>query len=442
MKGLRMARGFTILIAFLLCFFAAMTILSGCGEDAFNKSEIVSTSLPTMFINLYDENDETVDLKNVTKENYIRSTIAITNTDEKYCISDVEAEFKGRGNGSWGEDKKGYKIKFKKKTSLFGRTKNKHWVLNACANGQDKTMYQNYLAYNLASTVLDGIEYTTNAVWVDVYVNNLYHGVYVLCEHVRVDTGRVDIDSEYGVLDTGYLIEYDAYATGVEGVDYFRIDGVKYPFTVHSPDPEEYEKGTTLEQYKEQVAYIKNYVQNVYTSALQKDFETFSSLADINSFVDMYLLHELFKNTDTGFSSFYLYKKAGGKLYAGPAWDFDLSAVKVRGDNSPEGLYVADKVLEKSDFTASELYISLYKTDGFKDLVVNRWKQISQSVKEFFDSNMNKEVYDKNLLAMSRNLSLWYKLDMDKASKEWLKEVGILKNWFDKRIEFLNREWD
>ena len=74
----------------------------------------------------------------------------------------------------------------------------------ACTNFGDDTMLHNFTAFNLAGEVFDDIEYTTNAVWIDVYVNGEYRGVYVLCEHVRVGKGRVDIKSEYGVLDTGF----------------------------------------------------------------------------------------------------------------------------------------------------------------------------------------------------------------------------------------------
>lgn len=421
-----------------------VTVSVALGGYKFDQTEVVSTALPTMFIDLYDENQETYDLANVTKEAYVSSKITITNTDEQYCVSNLESQFKGRGNASWYESKKGYKIKLNKKASLFGRGKNKHWVLNACENFHDKTMYRNYLAYNMASTIFDNIEYTTNAVWVDVYVNGLYQGVYILCEHVRVDNSRVNIQSDYGVLDTGYLIEYDAYATGIEGIDYFRINGVKYPFTVHSPDPEEYESDGDIstEEYMAQVNYIKEYIQNVYTAGLQKDFAIFSSLVDVNSFVDMYILHELFKNTDTGFSSFYLYKKAGGKLYAGPAWDFDGTAVATRGDNSPQGIYVAESVVHGSLISANELLISLYNTPEFKSLVVERWQQLSPLIQNFIDERMNEEVYDEILYAMSRNISLWYKVPEYFAESIWLKEVDILKNWLDQRIIFLNSEWN
>lgn len=405
------------------------------------------TNLPAMFIDLADKNGNTIPLSSVTREAYVNSTITLTNTDEEYELDALKAEFKGRGNGSWTDipyDKKGYKIKFDKKQSLFGREKNKHWVIIAGVNFDDVTMSRNYLAYNMANEVFDDIEYTTAAHWVDIYVNGEYRGVYLLCEHVRVGEGRVDIESEYGVLDTGYLIEYDYYASGEEGVDYFRVDGVKYAFTVHSPDPEDYATDGEISKttYMRQVAFIKDYVTKVYKAALSGDYNTFAGLVDTKSFVDMYILHELFKNVDTGYSSFYMYKKPGGKLYAGPAWDFDATTNTAydRGDRSPQGIYVAGEG-QVAYLTSSEFYIALYKTIGFKSAVKARWKVLSPAISAFIDERLNDDVYETYKTAMGKNFAKWKNKSQTQAENDWVNDVKTLKKWLTDRITWLDKEW-
>lgn len=405
------------------------------------------TNLPAMFIDLADNSGKTVPLTSVTREAYVNSTITLTNTDEKYKLDSLQASFKGRGHGSWNEQKKCYKIKFDKKQSLFGRAKNKHWVLVACANFDDVTMSRNYLAYNMANEVFDNLEYSTPAYWIDMYVNGEYRGVYLLCEHVRVGDGRVDITSEYGILDTGYLLEYDSYAAeggAVEGVDYFRIDGVKYPFTVHSPDPEEYatDGNISKQAYMAQVAYIKDYVSKVYNAAYSQDFDTFAELADVNSFVDMYILHELFKNVDTGWSSFYLYKKAGGKLYSGPVWDFDgtTNTAYDRGDRTPQGIYVAGAGEVPYNY-ASELFINLYKSSGFRNAVKERWQVLSPKIRSFLDERLNDEVYEAYCNAMGKNFALWKHKDQTVAETDWVTDVKALKQWLVSRVAWLDMPW-
>ncbi len=407
------------------------------------------TNLPALFIDLTDANGNEIPLGSVQKT-YVDSTISLTNTQDEYLLTALKSEFKGRGNGSWNEPKKGYKIKFDKKQSLFGRAANKHWVIIACANFDDPTMSRNYLAYNMAGEVFDAIEYSTNAVWVDIYVNGEYRGVYILCEHVRVGTGRVDIESGYGVQDTGYLVEYDAYGPndGEEGVFYFHAQGVelKYPFSMKSPDPEDYlEEGISKAEYQRQVKYIQDYVSNVYKAALSKDYATFSELADVDSFVDMYILHELFKNIDTGYSSFFLYKKPGGKLYAGPPWDFDGTTNgddgNGRGDRTPQGLYVADANRTGSEHTKSELYIALYQTAGFKNAVETRWKTLSPKITAYLDKTLNDSVYEMNRYAMGKNYVMWKNKTQAKAEQDWIKDTKILKQWLNDRTDWLDGEW-
>ena len=410
------------------------------------------TNLPAMFIDLFDANGNTVDISAVTREQYVQSTISLDNTEMRYRLDSVPAQFKGRGNGSWTEsgNKKGYRIKFDSKQSLFGEESSKHWVIIACTNFNDTTMSRNYLAYNMAKEVFGGIEYATSARWIDVYVNGNYHGVYLLCEHVRVDEGRVDIDSQYGVRDTGYLIEYDCYASGTEGIDYFTIPDARYAFTVHSPDPEEYQTdgGISQAQYMQQVAYIKAYVQEVYSAAIAGNFTKFSELADAESFIDMYILHELFKNADTGYSSFYMYKKPGGKLYAGPPWDFDCSTTATRGDTSPEGIYVGNSVADTSSHTASELYISLMqKSRAFREAVATRWKELFPAIRTFLDEKLNDAVYEANTEAMGKNFVKWPPagwpagLSQTAAGERWVTDTKALKQWLSDRCDWLDREW-
>jgi len=92
-------------------------------------------------------------------------------------------------------------------------------------------MMRHNIAYQLVNDNLTNIDYTTSVHIVELYINGEYRGVYSLFEHKRAEKGRVEIDSEFGVLDSGFFLEYDAYAPeeGIEGIDYFRVKGLKYP---------------------------------------------------------------------------------------------------------------------------------------------------------------------------------------------------------------------
>ncbi len=408
--------------------------------------ETAYTNFPALYINLYDTNWKTIDIESVGKEDYENAIISLENT-ETGELQYSGAQFRGRGNGSWNSTKKGYRIKFDEKQSLFGEAESRHWVILACYSGdfQDNTMMRNALAYQMGD-LFDNIDYCTSANWVDVYFNNSYYGTYLLVEQVRDANDRVDVDAEYGVLDTGYLIEYDAYATrdnAIIGVDYFTITGVKYGFTMKSPASDEYlENGITEAQYREQVSWLKNQVQSMYSAALSKNFNEFSKYADVDSFVDMYILHELFKNTDAGWSSFYISKRAGEKFEANCPWDFDATAGISRGDSSYEGIYVADKVQQLSNNTSSELFIALYNTSQFKELIVLRWKELAPKLEDFIKVNYSVDNLSLMKEGMGRNYRTWCgNYSQSAAENKWLQEAQSLTTWLLNRIDWLSNEW-
>lgn len=377
---------------------------------------------------------ETSSLAGVGKEDYERAVVSIFNTEEEYILDELPAGFRGRGHGSWTFPKKGYRIKFDKKQSVFGEAKSKHWVI--VPGGHDDSLMRHSMAYTLVNENLDGIEYTTSVNYVEVYVNGEYQGIYSLFEHVRVDSDRVDIESSFGVIDTGYLLEYDSYILdeGIEeGLDYFKVNGLRYGFEVKSPDPDDYLEEVTKAEYKAQIAFIKDYMQSVVDAALNEDFNTFTELVDINSFVDMYIIHEFMKNTDTGWSSFYLYKKAGGKLFAGPAWDFDLSSGKSRGDSSASGIYVGDKAKDVSDFTSSEIYIALMKQPEFVSLVKSRLLEVLDG----FDATIDQMFTEREdyLDSINRDAIRW-----DLRNGATIEAGDKLKVWTKARITWL-RTW-
>ncbi len=181
----------------------------------------------------------------------------------------------------------------------------------------------------------------------------------------------------------------------------------------------------------------------MYNAALTGNYAKFSELADVQSFVDMYILHELFKNVDTGYSSFYMYKKPNGKLYAGPPWDFDATTnINDRGDRTPTGIYVAGSIQEvNAGQCASELYISLYKNADFKRDIKSRWKTLSPQILEFLEGRMNDTVYNTNKAAMGKNFAKWKSKSQAQAETDWVNDMKTLKKWFTDRIAWLNGEW-
>ena len=155
--------------------------------------------IPVVYITI-DESQGTIAAMNEDEEHNTRcqGTISIdvpsgfhyTDMAVIDCSSLAERpmEIKGRGNTTWGESKKPYKVKLAKKADVLGLGTNKHWVL--VANYFDRTLVRDRITAWLGDEI--GLEFTPRGVPVDLVMKNTdgtynkYLGSYYLSEQVRV----------------------------------------------------------------------------------------------------------------------------------------------------------------------------------------------------------------------------------------------------------------
>jgi len=401
----------------------------------YEKWELEERNIPIMTI------DIDKDINDVNRDDYNDAKVSLFNLEEEYELDNLDAHFRGRGNSSWEKfDKKGFKLKFDKKQSLFGKAKNKHYAL--VAEGYDTTLTKNKVAYTLGAKVLSNIEYSTEAHLIDLYINKEYYGIYILIEHRRVGKGRVDIESEYGEIDTGYLLEYDARAAvgNIEGIDYFTIPQLRHPFLVKYPKPKNYEsKGNITElEFRSQIFFIQSYLKEALEALYSGDKELIDQYFDIPSVVDMYILQEYIKNYDSGWSSQYMYKKPGGKLYFGPPWDFDITAGSnyFPGLKSFKGLYVSNNSSLQPIDHKNQMYISLMENDWFIKLVKDRLIELEDEILETIE-NIYKNIYTYNK-SFHLNYLRWPDITDAKIDPaNYLLEQELTEQWYYNRLDWL-----
>ncbi len=391
----------------------------GCDEmqTIVHEDSQIFTELPFFSITTKDM----VDI--VSKDDYVKCSVTLSNTDYEYEFEGLDAKIKGRGNSTWDAPKKPYKLKFNEKVNLFGNGAAKTWTI--LANYYDKSQIRNYLAFGIAG-LFDTQNMCESTHFVNLFVNNEFYGIYLICEQIEVVDTRVEIDESYDDTDTGYLIELDGRAPseGVLDKDYFGLNNAYY--AIKSPDTED-EAFTT-----EHVQFIKNYMSNAmsYLGDTQ-DWTSLCNLIDINSFAENYIIQELFHNSDVGWTSFYMYKKESGKLYAGPVWDFDLSAgYHFEGSTSfnyytPEAHYAC---------LVNPWFNGLIKYDEFKALVAEILNEKFNDIKEKIISMTD------FVLSMEKSFSnefiLW-----DESTISWETEVTNLRDWLIKSITFLKNDY-
>lgn len=120
---------------------------------------------------------------------------------------------KGRGNSTWNYPKKPYALKLDKKDKVLGMPKHKRWVL--LANWKDRTLLRNEAAFWLSRQT--GLPYTVRGQFVELEFNGSHAGNYYLCEQIKLDKNRVDIEemedfeTDPDLITGGYLLELDTY---------------------------------------------------------------------------------------------------------------------------------------------------------------------------------------------------------------------------------------
>lgn len=107
----------------------------------------------------------------------------------------------------------------------------------------------------------------------------------------------------------------------------------------------------------DELSYISGFIEELEAAASSVDGvnpvtkKSIFDYLDVDSWVDKYLLENMFQNVDSDYDSCYFYKKSdseGGKLVAGPAWDYDRTATNaynIWDTNRVGSLYLCDELL-------------------------------------------------------------------------------------------------
>ena len=373
--------------------------------------ELVPDVLEVPVINIITEDGGGI----TSKTEYKSCTVSLANTEKEYCFENVSARLRGRGNSSWTFAKKSFRLKFDKKRSMFGSDyKAKDWVF--ISNYGDKSLLRNAIAYDM-SKQFPAIAFTSVHIFIDVYLDGQYAGIYLMCDQMEVGNGRVDIGKDFdpNPAKTGYFIELDSWAKNErrKDIDYVTISrDYDRCYAMNSPDTDDpaYDPNVHM-------AYMKQYLEECLKALSDCDWNRICELIDVNSFADTYIVQEMFSNKDCFWLSFFLYKKPEGKLYAGPVWDFDLSSGNVC-DEYGKGVYDAGPAQDIQSVgglwiaTKNTWYRRLLRNDEFKEMVRNRLVEyrpaimsvIANTVTDGTNPNSYYSMYGK---AMERNFERW-----------------------------------
>ena len=273
-----------------------------------------SENLPVVFIETANGTMEYVNQAKTNKE-----------AGEMICIlPDGSVDSTGtfsihaRGSASFETtEKKQYKMTLDEAVDILSMGKGHKWILQA--NALDATKIRNGLAYEFARNL--GLQYAVDSTYADVYFNGEYGGNYLICEPIELGENRIAIDEE-----TSYLFAEDRVSPGDDSF----VDQYEQTFDIRYPQ----------ENADDEVEWLRTHINDIEDLITACDtrekYQKIQAYIDIDSFVNMYLINSIMNETDANDRSYFFYIDGNnGKLYAGPAWDYDRSW----GNNKRRGSY-------------------------------------------------------------------------------------------------------
>lgn len=320
------------------------------------------------------------------------------------------AKIKGRGNTTWSYPKKPYALKLDEKASLLGMPSDKRWDL--LANYIDRTEIRNSVAFDIAGRT-KSLGWTPRSKFVELYLNDVHIGLYALTEHIKISKDRVNIKN-------GYLLELD---TQYDEINKFKSDILSLPVQIKEPDEED----LTAEQFE----YVRNFfnkAEGILASG-SRPGDGWRELIDMDSFIDYWIAVEL---TQLGEAvhpkSVYMYLEEGGKLKAGPVWDFDW------------GTFRSGSEVSKFRCKDAVWYKYLFRDPSFVKRVKEKWNESKNDylgtldfIGDLAPRIRNSVVADKMLWPMTTTVNGDETMDFDSA-------VETIKNNFKSHLEWMDRK--
>jgi len=242
-------------------------------------------------------------------------------------FADAAVRLRGRGNSTWANrDKRPLRLRFDTPHALIGMTPHRDWIL--LANHFDPTLLRNHAAFHL-SGLLGTLLYTPRSMFVHLYVNGEYLGVYEITD--ERDNERAGLQFHRDPARSDFFFELDAHLTHRTDEDFIRLAGRYYQLRLPPSS-----------QWNGHLTYLEAFISRADAAIRAQDYRAIRAVLDMPSFIDFFLINEWMKNQDiSAYSVFMTLRGAGDarRIHFGPVWDFDHSAGNMLHHAPPQYLH-------------------------------------------------------------------------------------------------------
>lgn len=344
--------------------------------------------------------------------------------------------------------------------ALLGMAAHSDWVMHAPYDF-DPALIRNPFAFGLSRSIG---RYAPDARLAEVFIDvnggdlsfagtggsaNDYYGIYNIVEKVRRNKDRVAVrkmevyDNGEPEISGGYIWKIDRLDAGDAG---FSVGGVTMAYYY----PKEVD--LKLPQRAPQKPYLTDYVTGFYRALMGADWKDpelgYARWLDVDAAVDHHLLNLWVYNVDSFALSAYWHKDAGGKMTAGPVWDFDRALGSTDGrDSQPAGWGIG----YGGSFFHVPWWARLFNDIDFYQKYIDRWEELRRGA--FSPAAVNALLDGLNskmpAAAVARDLSRW-----SRPKRPWQSpftqevfpagqqaEIQRMKDYLQLRADFFDSQW-
>ena len=381
---------------------------------------------------LFVEEVPRFDIKTNNNDNYKKREY--TNATFSLNGIDFSGKIKARGSSSYSAAKDynapyPYRLKLNKKYNLLGLGEADSFIL--LPNFIDPSGIRQFFHYNLAYFVFD--DWSPRTKYVELYIDDKYSGLYLLAETIEKSDNKIKYKNEFG-----FIVEMD-----IQG----KLEETTEPFVSEKSFAIDYQIEKS-EQLKNITFELKNPKSFSETNQKQKQYildETTNLYenqknVDINSFVNYFMLNEIYENNGIGLGSVF-YWNDGEKMHAGPFWDADRittshEATGFIKDNYDVKNPVYEQLLENAEFKQK------YK-NSFEIFYNNTYPKIQENLNKLKNNSTLKSAWEKNENLYHR-LSRKDIIDDFISNKEiesrktFESQIDYIIDFYNKRINWLH----
>lgn len=336
--------------------------------------------------------------------------------------------------------------------TMFNMAYDNDWILYAPYS--DKSLIRNVMAYQLG---WDVGSYAPRTKLCEVILNGQYQGVYVLTEKIKRKDGKVGFndveptDNSGNELTGDYIIKIDK----LNGQSVLAWYSPYPPFAGSSQNPyfqlhdPEWDSLTSIQKN-----YIETYVTDFETALDGPNFTDpingYAPYIDVPSFINFFLVNELSRNVDGYRISSFLHKlrtSEGGKLFAGPLWDFNLAfgnANYCSGGNSSGWEINFYQQCPGDGWQNPFWWEKLLQDPAYAHDVNCKWQEMRQGT--WHTDSLMQRIDDLAFYlndAQQRNFQRWpvlgtYVWPNNYVGNTYQDEIDFLKQWLTDRLNWMD----